>query len=238
MPFTASVIWQEGSLIKLLLIPGMDGTGKLFNPLIELLPKSLSTQVICLNLLHSEEPKEQASEIASLIGKEEIVILAESYSGSIAYHLSLISDLNIKHIIFAASFLEPPSKLAKLSGCLPLSLIRRGFIPSFVLSRLFFAQRNNKKLVSLFLAALKLVDNSTLKQRLKTISSLASPTYEVGVPCTYVSAKSDYLVSKKSVHIFSKLCVNINVFRAKGGHFIVQSNPLYFSKLVQSVIAI
>ncbi|TMP27992.1 hypothetical protein CWB99_10535 [Pseudoalteromonas rubra] len=216
----------------------MDGTGKLFKPLIELLPKSLSTQVICLNSLHSEEPKEQAAEIASLIGKEKIVILAESYSGSIAYHLSLISDLNIKHIIFAASFLEPPSKLAKLSGCLPINFIRRGFIPSFVLSRLFFAQRNNKKLVSLFLSALKLVDNSTLKQRLKTISNLASPTYEVDVPCTYVTAKSDYLVSKKSVHIFSKLCVNINVLNAKGGHFIVQSNPLYFSKLVQSVIAI
>lgn len=216
----------------------MDGTGKLFNPLIELLPEFLNLHVICLNSLHSSEPYGQASEIASSIGKEEIIILAESYSGIIAYHLAMIPDLNIKHIIFAASFLESPSKLSGLSRCLPLSFIKQGLIPNFILSRLFFAQRNNIQLVTLFLSALKQVDNSTLKHRLKIITNLVSPTSDICVPCTYVKAKNDYLVSKKSVHLFNKLCININVVDVKGGHFIVQSNPIYFSKLVQRVIAI
>ncbi|KMT63639.1 hypothetical protein [Catenovulum maritimum] len=216
----------------------MDGTGELFNPLLKLLPQYLELQVICLNSLCSQKPEEQAFEITSLIGEDEIIILAESYSGFIAYHLSLIPTVNIKHIIFAASFLENPSKLSKLSSLLPLNLIRNGFIPSFILSRFLFAQSNNKYLVSLFLSALKLIDNSTLKQRLKIISNLVAPVKQVSVPCTYVNAKSDYLVSKKSVHLFNELFVNINIVNATGGHFIVQSNPLYFSKLIHGVIAI
>ncbi|MFT7223863.1 MAG: hypothetical protein ACI82Z_001406 [Cellvibrionaceae bacterium] len=89
----------------------MDGTGKLFDPLLGELPNNIHTQVISLNSLDAQEPKEQALEIASLIDNDELIILSESYSGYIAYQLSLLPNLNIKHIIFAASFLENPKKI-------------------------------------------------------------------------------------------------------------------------------
>ncbi len=224
--------------MKVLLIPGMDGTGKLFSPLLDELPSGLDTQVICLNDLITQNPIEQALEIASLIGSEEVIILSESYSGYIAYHLALLPNLNIKHVIFAASFLENPTWLSRLNKLLPLNLVRSGLIPDIALSTVLFAQRNNKNLVKLFMSSLNLVNNSTLRQRLKAIANLVRPNKLVSVPCTYVQASNDYLVSKRAVDVFKELCININIVKANGGHFIVQSNSHYFSKLVQGIIAL
>jgi pimeloyl-ACP methyl ester carboxylesterase len=224
--------------VKVLLIPGMDGTGKLFSPLLDELPSGVDIQVICLNDLITQNPIEQALEIASLIGSEEVIILSESYSGYIAYHLSLLPNLNIKHVIFAASFLENPTWLSRLNKLLPLNLVRSGLIPDIALCSVLFAQRNNKKLVNLFNSSLKLINNSTLRHRLTVITNLVRPSESLSVPCTYVQASNDYLVSNKSVDVFKELCININIVKANGGHFIVQSNPHYFSKLVQGVIAL
>ena len=224
--------------MKVLLIPGMDGTGKLFRPLLDELPSDMDTQVICLNDLAAQTPIEQALEIASLIGSEEVIILSESYSGYIAYHLSLLPNLNIKHVIFAASFLENPTWFSRLNRLLPLNLVRSGLIPDIILSPVLFSQRNNKNLVKLFMSSLKSVSNSTLRQRLNAIANLVRPNESVLVQCTYVQASNDYLVSKRTVDVFKELCININVVKANGGHFIVQSNPHYFSKLVQGVIAL
>ncbi|MER2491609.1 alpha/beta fold hydrolase [Catenovulum sediminis] len=223
--------------MKVLLIPGMDGTGELFGPLLAELPSDVVSQVICLNDLITQTPIEQAVEIAALLGSEEVIILSESYSGYIAYHLSLLPNLNIKHVIFAASFLENPTWLSHFSKLLPLDFVRSGLIPDIVLSFVLFAQCNDKKLVKLFKASLKSIDNSKLRHRLSVIANLVRPSESMSVPCTYVQANSDYLVSKKSVDVFKELCININVVRANGGHFIVQSNPDYFSKLIKRVIA-
>ncbi len=224
--------------MKVLLIPGMDGTGKLFSPLLAELPSGLDTQVICLNELTTQTPIEQALEIAFLIGSEEVIVLSESYSGYIAYHLSLLPNTNIRHVIFAASFLENPTWLSRLNELLPLNLVRSGLIPDFALSSVLFAQPNNKKLVKIFNSSLKLISNSMLRHRLRVIANMVRPSESLSVPCTYVQASNDYLVSYKSVDVFKELCININIVQANGGHFIVQSNPHYFSKLVQEVIAL
>ena len=224
--------------MKVVLIPGMDGTGGLFSPLLDELPSDIETQIICLNELTNIAPTEQALEIATLIGNDEVIILSESYSGFITYHLSLLPNINIKHIIFAASFLENPTWLSRLNKALPLNLVRTGLIPSTFLSTLLFGQRNNTRLVGLFLSCLKSVSNSTLRLRISTVANLVRPKKLMSIPCTYVQANKDYLVSNRSSDAFKELCVDLRIIRAGGGHFIVQSNPSLFSKLIQDVIAL
>jgi hypothetical protein len=128
----------------------MDGTGKLFDPLLGELPNNIHTQVISLNSLDAQEPKEQALEIASLIDNDELIILSESYSGYIAYQLSLLPNLNIKHIIFAASFLENPKKFSRFNKLLSLRLVRSGLIPDFILSSIFLFNATIKNWLSYF----------------------------------------------------------------------------------------
>lgn len=73
--------------MKVVLIPGMDGTAILFDPLIEQAPAGV--EIIRLPLIQSSDAgyQEQARDVISRIGEEPIVLVAESYSGMIAYQM-------------------------------------------------------------------------------------------------------------------------------------------------------
>ncbi len=214
----------------------MDGTGKLFEPLMGFIPSNIETEIITLSNLKGDNIKSQTEEIAKRIGKQEVVIFAESYSGPIAYELTQISQANIKRIIFAASFLSRPSYISKFYFLAPLSLLRLKLIPSIFLSWLFFGSFKRNDLVTLFMQALKLVSNGTLRERLKAISSLTEPSNQLEVPCTYIQATKDKLVSSKSINVFKKLCVDLQIKQISGGHFIAQSNPKTCAEVIISAL--
>ncbi|MEH6358359.1 MAG: hypothetical protein V7745_05185 [Pseudomonadales bacterium] len=216
----------------------MDGTGKLFKPLLEIIPDNIAYEVFPLSSLVADNPKQQAKEIVTRLGVGEFVIFAESYSGIIAYELSKIPDINIKHILFAASFLSRPSQISRLGPYAPLFMLRKNLITKNILSRLFFGHSGHIDLVKLFLGTLDSITDATLKKRLRRISKLTLPATSIEVPCTYLQATKDKLVSKKAVLDFKKICVNLTIKQIKGGHFIAQSNPLECWDAIKEVITL
>jgi len=214
----------------------MDGTGSLFKPLLELLPRTVDSQVICLNNLRTHTIEAQVIELGAMIGHDETIILCESYSGYLCFKLSLLKNLNIKHIIYAASFLENPSWLSRFYKILSLGLVRCGAIPNILLSTLLFGQFKSNSLVKAFLQSLRAVDDHTLRRRLHYIANLKRPTEHSLVASTYVQASHDCLVSKKSIDAFNNQCNELTIMKAKGGHFLVQSNPEFFARLIQRLI--
>lgn len=137
----------------------MDGTGKLFKPFINLLENSSSTnaisyEVVCLNDIQETNYELIAQKIADKFFNEEVIILAESYSGRIAYELCQLPNLKIKHVIFVASFLTKPSFVSGFASIIPVQIIRSSYIPKLLLSLLFFSSINIK-LVNSFLHSIK-----------------------------------------------------------------------------------
>jgi pimeloyl-ACP methyl ester carboxylesterase len=223
--------------VKLILIPGMDGTGLLFEPLIKLMNDDYDYEVICLNAFKNSSAAATLNIIEKAIGDEEVIVIAESYSGHIAHQLSLNSNLDIKHIIYAASFLENPTILTYFRCFLPLWLIRSDLLPTKLIGRLFFGKNKSPALVSLFLKALESVKDKELKSRLEDIRYLKLPLKISDIPSTYVLANQDYLIRKKCVDAFELYCSKFEYKEAIGGHFIVQSNPNYFIELIEKLIA-
>lgn len=203
----------------------MDGTGVLFTPLLEHIQKSLPFEIVPLSTFSADCPKQQAKELAQRLNSQEVIIFAESYSGLIAYELCQLKGLNIKHIIFAASFLERPSVLSKFAHLLPISLIQKRLIPDAMLSYVLFGGHKSKELVDLFYQSLQHTSIKTLKRRLKRIQHAQKPTQPIMLPVTYIKANRDYLVSPKVLGCFKHLCMDFNIIHINGGHFIAQSNP-------------
>ena len=54
--------------MKLVFLPGMDGTGLLFQGLLQHIPKTIDTDVICLNDTPGISYRQQAEHIASALG--------------------------------------------------------------------------------------------------------------------------------------------------------------------------
>ncbi|WNC69137.1 hypothetical protein RI845_03025 [Thalassotalea nanhaiensis] len=218
--------------MKLILLPGLDGTGNLFKALLEVLPNHITYQVIplsdeCLNY------SEQASQIANQIDTDEIIILAESYSGKIVYELCKL-DLNIKHIIFAASFISRPSLISKFSSLLPIILIKKKFIPNQILSKLFFDSYNMSNSVSEVFESLNKVSNETLSSRLSLVSSLDEPNDRFAVKATYIRPSNDLFVMPECIKPIKSTFQHLEVINVSGGHFILQSNPERCSEIIQT----
>jgi len=214
----------------------MDGTGLLFQPLIQQFDGDIDYEIIPLSSFNANSPFDQAAELAHQLTGEEVILLAESYSGLIAYEACQRDDINIAHVFFIASFLERPSMLSKFSRLLPLSIVRKKIIPTAVLSYLFFGNINNRPMVELFYQSLNLGSDESLRLRLDVISRATLPTKPIDQNVTYIGASRDWLVSNAAVNTFKRLCLNMNQVTVQGGHFILQSNPQHCWQEIRWII--
>ena len=73
--------------LTLVLLPGLDGTGLLFEPLLAALPSSIRTQVVAYPPDQSLSLAEYAALVRKLLPKGDVVLLAESFSGLVALSL-------------------------------------------------------------------------------------------------------------------------------------------------------
>ncbi len=160
----------------LVLLPGMDGTGKLYRPLVDVLPSSINHRVISYPSDEVVSAEKIADGLSSELGElGEVILFAESYGGQVAMHLLEKAEAHIKGVIFCASFLRPPAPLLlKLSEWLPLDRIMPVLMNSFTLNltTLGFGGLSLSEMVS---QSLEEVSPSVLAERIKEIR-LASPT--------------------------------------------------------------
>ncbi len=213
----------------------MDGTGSLFEPFVACAPSGYEVTPLPLRQEPYLSYMDQAEHILSGIGSEDIIIVAESYSGRIAYEIARKQIANIRHIVFAASFLSGPSALARIAPLLPPQILKSRVIPSPILGKLAFGRARSKALTALLKESLNKVDNSVLHHRLKQISKLRLPDRKIDIPCTYIRPRSDRLVSPRAIKTFKKVCPDLAIRELEGCHFILQTNPHECWKIVQKI---
>lgn len=98
----------NGTLL-LLLLPGLDGTGKLFTRFVEHLPANVVPRVVRLPM---DRPRGYADLVASmrphLPVRQRFALLAESFSGPIALHLAAERPDGLVAVALIASFHRRP----------------------------------------------------------------------------------------------------------------------------------
>lgn len=211
--------------MKLVLLPGMDGTGILFKPLLEQL-EGVETQIITLPNYGPQDYLSLSRYVAEHIGSQECVVLAESFSGGIAEALLSQHALHIKHVIFVASFLSNPAGLLPyLASVLPLhSFSKIPVIAPLIERKLLLGASVSEETLDLFQCALDAVSGSILKRRLRQIFTYRSSARSFEVDATYIRAKDDALVGDR-VFEFNAAFPSLSVAEVAGPHFILQVQP-------------
>jgi pimeloyl-ACP methyl ester carboxylesterase len=93
----------------LLLLPGMDGTGRLFEPLLPFLPPSLVAAVVAYPPDKPYDFAELLPYVAAAIPDgQEYLILGESFSGPLALLLAARQSPGLRGVILCASFTRCP----------------------------------------------------------------------------------------------------------------------------------
>jgi len=212
--------------MKYVLLPGLDGTGLLFKPFIDILPKNIETVIIRYPTDKILDYNELVNWTRPQLPQSEFTIIAESFSGYVAY---LIGQLNIKHlnkIVFVASFLDNPNpKLLLLSRILPIKTLLKINTPKWIIKKFLMDSKINKQTIDLFHQCIKTVNPVVLFHRIKLISELKGNLPRLNIPTFYIKASKDKLVSKKAELMLIKTFPNIDQYNIDGPHFLLQAKP-------------
>jgi pimeloyl-ACP methyl ester carboxylesterase len=213
--------------VSLVLLPGLDGTGSLFRPLLSVLPDEIEPIVVSY-------PAQRFLDYSALrdlalqhvpVGRP-FVLLGESFSGPVAVLAAAARPNGLIGVILCASFVSTPRPWAKLG--LPLLQLVSIHVAAQTVGRyLVLGRFNAAGVVDSMLAALASVPNKVLRARL-TAAANVDVSAELGaidVPSLYLQASEDLVVPKEAAEAFSRASTRGNVEVVTGPHFLLQCMP-------------
>ena len=210
---------------KLVLLPGLDGTGLLFQPLLGALGAAFPVQVICYPPDQCLSVEALAAQVRSQVAFDtDTVLLAESFSGLIAVEL-LRQGILLRSVVFCASFASAPHPwLLKLAMHLPLERWWRLPLPESLLRLLGIDAR----LQALLKPVREQVLPGVAAYRLRLIAA-ARPfalAQRWEIPCHYLRAVNDRAVPERCADELRRYFAHVEITRiAQSGHFLLQTQP-------------
>ena len=222
----------------------MDGTGISFEPLGRVLPRDVVVKIIRYptdKLLSFEETVQCANDQIQS-DQEDVIVLAESFSGPVAIALVGSGRLKAKCLVLCSTFARSPRPvLLGIMRYLPVELFLRLPFPSFLLKHMI---EGGEEPTDLFIAMWKrvkaLVPAKVLVHRLKIISQVDVREWlpTLTLPCLYIQATSDRSVPPSCLFDFTEAIADLRVKRIKGPHFILQAQPQQSLMAIQNFVGL
>lgn len=215
--------------ITLVLMPGLDGTGKLFGPLLKVIPSSYEPIILSYPDDRHLSQTELLEYVSAKLPSRPFVLLAESYSGPLAIQLASTLSSQVLALIVCATFVTNP--LSPPLGWLVRTLGRFLFRlspPAFLIRHFLLGKEAPVELISLFREALTRGKPEILFSRVHDVlkCDARDALRNCRVPILYLAAKKDKLVGPKSLKEMKAVLATIQEGYIEGPHFILQREPL------------
>jgi pimeloyl-ACP methyl ester carboxylesterase len=216
------------SIMHLLLLPGMDGTGILFQPLVRELPPWITPVVV-------NYPADQPLSYAELLplvrdavpANGEFLVLGESFSGPLAVMLAATRPPKLRGVILSGSFVRSPLPplLARLAARAQGWWFR--VTPSPLVRWLLLGRRPSREARELFDTALSRVTTAVLAARARAIAAVDA-TRELQactVPLLYLLATHDRVVRPPSLKWIQQNHPQVEVATISAPHLLLETAP-------------
>jgi pimeloyl-[acyl-carrier protein] methyl ester esterase len=217
---------------SLVLLPGLDGTGLLFRPLLSVLPKEVCAKVVIYPSTAPLDLSELAALVLRQLPAERVVLLAESFSGLVALAVLASATARVRGVIFVGAFAEPPRPL--LLRFVPLISQAGGLmrsIPSFFLRWYCLGAQATASELNTLREAIAAVAPAVLAQRLALIARRHSFGAS-DVPAYYMKASADRLVPASCASWFQQKFKPCVVEEVRGPHFLLHANPRHSAAVI------
>lgn len=224
--------------IQLVLLPGMDGTGELFAPLLARLPLDLRASVVS----YPDRPQTYAEHEdwarQELPRNDPYVVLGESFSGPIAVKIAASESPNLRGLILCASFLTCPNPALRLLRAL-MPLASPKLVPAFLAQRSLLGEFATPELRASQTRALGHVASRTLTARLRAMADVdvREAAASIGVPTVYLQASADRLVGARFSDEYAAHVRNPRLVRIEGPHLLLQASPEHCANAIVEFIA-
>ena len=225
-------------MLTIVLLPGMDGSGLLFQDFVAALDKRINVNVVSYPT-NGWLGYEQLTRFVQqqLPTNSPFMILGESFSGPIAIALAAAQPSGLVGLILCCTFAKNPRPtfrhLKKTMGYLPVKLALFAVLTYYLMGR--FA---TPALCSVFRQAYAPVSNTALQARLTAVLScdVTEKLPAIAVPVLYLRAIHDQVVFFNASEHIAKALPTVQVVPIPGPHFLLQVAPEASARTVEDFV--
>ena len=209
-----------------ILLPGLDGTGRLFEQLLDVIPRTVQVMPISFptdQVLGYRELHDYVRQ--KLPDANPYILIAESFSGPLAVQLASTGLYNLKALVLCATYLCRPITQIKSA----MARVANRFVfefqpPEWPIKHYLLGPDAPKELVQQFNSVISLVKPKVLSERVRIALevNVREEFSRVSIPVLWISATLDNLIdwrrSERQVADKSNVCVK----RVASPHLVLQ----------------
>ncbi len=224
--------------IHLVLLPGMDGTGLLFEPLLNALPKEIRPTVISYP---SDQPMTYKELLPIVLNalplQEPFILLGESFSGPLALMVANQRHSNLLAVILCASFIHNPvSWIPKWASIFAKDFVFH-FARQFIMAKTLIAGYSTSSLLNLLSKAHAQVSPSVMAIRAREILSVnvERELKQCPAPVFYLGGENDMVASRRNLRDIQRIRQDVHAYLIPGPHLILQTKPKESAKIIKDI---
>lgn len=217
-------------MINIYLLPGLDGTGKLFEEFQLNSPKW--AKPIIISYEHATNNSYTALielAVSQIDQSTPHIILGESFSGPIAIELASHKNEMLISLILSASFINSPSTVSHIP--VPSSFLEMAIAtaPHQMLTKMFLLNGfDNQAILEKVTSVTNSVSNRVIAERLIEVQHVdaTSAMKDVECPVLYLKSKHDRVVPHAAAEKVFSLNSRVSIIVIDSPHMILQCKPM------------
>ena len=226
--------------MQLVLLPGLDGTGLLFEPLCRELSPDITSEVIG----YPTQQTATYSELIELVRPklptgESYVLLAESFSGPLAIMLAAERPADLRALILCASFVTCPHRFVPRWAA--RLVVPAMFYPAPMLAkfRALVGKYSSPELRSLIDKSLSSVAPAVLAERLREVIRIdvTGELRRCMVPILFLQGTQDYVVPSSNLTRIRQLQPDVLSVQIDAPHMILQTQPVAAAEAIERFVS-
>ena len=226
--------------IKLVLLPGLDGTGVLFQPLLQALPPDIEPIVVAYPDRECLGYDELLPRVLAVLPREEpYVILGESFGGPLALQVAATRPHGLCSVILSASFVSCPYRFVPTWAAALVPVMPFRHFPHYAQIKRWLGAYATPQLASLSAEALSRPSAEVFAHRVRQIfrvdarSILAS----LALPILYLQGTRDHVVPAHNLQTILRVKPQVQYQRLDAPHMLLQTQPMLAAKVIADFIA-
>jgi pimeloyl-[acyl-carrier protein] methyl ester esterase len=215
--------------MDLVLLPGMDGTARLFEPFVRALPPGWSAAPV-------RYPPDRSVGYDALLEQVPVpagdfVLVAESFGGPLALKVAARNPTGLKAVALVATFIASPVLLPRAVARFLLSATGTAFFrsppPNWALRRYLIGADASPEQVDALRRLIASVPPEVMAGRARAILNV-DVTKELRtcpVPVLYLQGTKDHLIPRSMATRMQRIRPDMKVVRVEAPHLVLQQDP-------------
>jgi hypothetical protein len=224
----------------LVLLPGLDGTGRLFSDFVAALPDTITATTVAYPAAEFLPYADLRSFASVAVPKSKaFVLLAESFSPTSGCRVHCIKSPNLAALIICAGFVSRPlAGYSRLAKTLARPWLFTRNTPRFILEYFALGQHVSPALIQKFQRVLGSVSPEVMSGRTQEAmnSDARRALTQITVPLLYVDATEDHLLADSCLEEMKLIKSDMLVAQVAGPHLLLQREPQKVAHIVSEFI--